>query len=82
MDQINDAMTNHLDQLNKKRVDLKQKDEQLKGKIGFKQTELKTIEDQLMILQTRLQEVTSKFESYNDIPLTSSVSQPNCNTSI
>ena len=60
VDQMNNAMTSHLDQLNQKRVDLKQKDQALKEKIGSKQTELKKIEDQLMVLQTRLQEVTSK----------------------
>ena len=42
---MNNAMTSHLDQLNQKRVDLKQKDQVLKEKIGTKQTELKKIED-------------------------------------
>ena len=45
MEGMNANMVQHLDQLNQKRVDLKAKDEKLKGKIAGKEDEKKKIED-------------------------------------
>ena len=64
MDGMNANMVQHLDQLNQKRVDLKQKDEKLKAKIAGKEDEKKKIEDQLVTLQARLSDVNCKWKQH------------------
>ena len=59
----NYKIDDYLEQLNEKRVTLKQQSDRVKQIISDKTKELKEVEDKLMAYQAKLQDVTRKFQA-------------------
>ena len=57
----NYKIDDYLEQLNEKRVSLKQQSDRVKQLISEKTKELKDVEDRLMAYQAKLQDVTRKY---------------------